>query len=439
MRVLFFFILAAGIGNTVLRPEMENPYTLYRLVAPLGLLAVFMAAPVRTLQFLSLFAVFVAYNFLLASAYSPDFSQLLPSIVHYAYLYVLLVMMLHLKWRSRDLDRSFLRFVQGFYLFLLLNLLLESVVGSYYPNLYEDETEESALRAFFWNQNDLAVVLCVIAWIALALDRFRGGTRITVVLLTVFLLYYNDSKAALISLVLVSMPIFLIFRTCGLKRIAPSVWFGLFGSFAVLTVFVLVLVSDVDISFANDTYTIGDLLVRPLVGIFTLEASGEEWGSLNNRTDAAIFVLIEYIRSLGFGLGAGGSWLVLTLPQYELGGAKSPHNALLQFIVDFGYPVLLGYAYLLVWAIRRLFRHRLPEHERLKVMAILSFPMLGLSQSGAIVTNYFFFACVYWIWMLGPRAASSGLPARAPMAAAPRRLPPAGAAAPAVGTLPAGT
>jgi hypothetical protein len=119
--------------------------------------------------------------------------------------------------------------------------------------------------------------------------------------------------------------------------------------------------------------------------------------------DAAIFVIIEYVRSYGLGLGAGGSWLVLSMPQYALGGAQSPHNALLQFTVDFGYPVLLGYAWLIWWALRQLLTPGRGENDRLRILAILSFPLLGLSQSGAIVTNYFFFAIVYFIALLDRR------------------------------------
>lgn len=401
MRLLFFVIFIAGIGNTVLRPEMENPFTLYRLLAPIGLLAVLTLRPMFVLKGLGWFVVFATYNLALATAYSGDYSQLLPSLVHYLYLFVLLILMIDMKFHHANFDRSFLKFVQGFYVFLLLNLAVESVTGPYFPNLYEDTTDEDAVRGFFWNQNDLAVVLCVIGWMALTLDRFRGAPRIAVVFVTLAVLYYNDSKAALLSFVLFSIPIFLVFRVCSLRRIAPQVWFVGIGTVAVAVVAFLASVSDVDIRFANDTYTFEDLLFRPILNIITLQSSGEEWGSINNRTDAAIFVMIEYIRSLGFGLGAGGSWLVLTLPQYQLGGAQSPHNALLQFTVDFGYPVLLGYIALVFWALRRLFKYRLGEVERLKVMAILSFPMLGLSQSGAIVTNYFFWGSVYFIALLG--------------------------------------
>lgn len=401
MRLLFFIIFIAGIGNTVLRPEMENPFTLYRLLAPIGLLAILTVRPMFALKGLGWFAAFAAYSVALATAYSGDFSQLLPSLVHYLYLFILLMLVIDMKFHHANFDRSFLRFVEGFYVFLLLNLVIESVTGPYFPNLYEDTTDEDAVRGFFWNQNDLAVVLCVIGWMALTLDRFRGTPRLAVVFITLAILYYNDSKAAMLSFVLFSIPIHFIFRFCSWRRISPQVWLLGIGTVAIAVVALLVAISDVDIRFANDSYTFGDLLFQPILNIITLQSSGEEWGSINNRTDAAIFVTIEYIRSLGFGLGAGGSWLVLTLPQYQLGGAQSPHNALLQFTVDFGYPVLLGYMALVVWALRRLFRYRLGEVERLKVMAILSFPMLGLSQSGAIVTNYFFWGSVYFIALLG--------------------------------------
>jgi hypothetical protein len=308
-------------------------------------------------------------------------------------------MMIHLRGRTSSFENSFIRFVFGFYVFLLANLIIEFFFGSYYPNLYVDSTDESSVRAFFWNQNDLAVILCVIAWFTLALDRFRGWPRFAVVVLTIIILYYNDSKAALLSFLFLSLPIYSVLQLCSLKRISPKIWLSLIAFFFFSAIAAIILFSDVTINFANDTYSLGDLLTRPIINILTLNSSGEDWGSLNNRTDAAIFVLIEYMRTFGLGLGAGGSWLVLTLPQYKLGGAMSPHNALLQFTVDFGYPVLLGYAWLIYWALRKLFIYRLDEFRRLKVIAILSFPMLGLSQSGAIVTNYFFFAAVYFIFL----------------------------------------
>ncbi|MEO7157341.1 MAG: O-antigen ligase family protein [Vicinamibacterales bacterium] len=430
MKTFFFIILIAGIGNTVLRTEIEDPVTLYRLLAPLGLIAVFSLRPMFVLKALGFYLVFFAYNFVLATAYGGDYSQFFPSIVHYLYIFTLLILFVHMRQSHADFDASFIQFVRVFYVFLLANLVVEMAFGSgtLYPNIYVDESDEKQVRAFFWNQNDLAVVLCIVAWMALTLDRFRGPTRIFVVVVTIFLLYYNDSKAALISFLFISLPVGAVFRICAAARISPRVWFGIFSMAAFSALAVTFILSDIEIAFANDTYTLGDLLIGPIGNIFALQSSGADLGSINNRTDAAIFDIIEYLRTFGFGLGAGGSWLVLTLPQYELGGAKSPHNALLQFVVDFGYPVLLGYLYLVFWAVRKLFTYRASQSERLKVMAILSFPMLGLSQSGAIVTNYFFWAAVFFIALFG----GERVPVRRRAArarAAPASSPPAAQAA----------
>lgn len=412
---LLYFIFAAGIGNTVLRPEIENPLTLYRIVAPIGLLAVFALRPLFTVKWLFAFGGFAVYSVVLSTLYGGGYSELGASLVHYFYLFILALLMMHGKVSDPFFERRFVTFVQWFFVFLVANLVLEFLVGNWYPNLYVDESDEQCVRAFYWNQNDLAVVLCVQCWFVLAWDRFRGTVRNAVVAITVVVLFYNDSKAALLSLLFVSIPVYWMLKSSARTRIAGSVWAVVFGAIVTMGVIAIIQLSSVDIQFANDTYTLEDLLIRPITGILSLEATGEEWGSLNNRMDAAIFVIIEYVRSYGLGLGAGGSWLVLSLPQYALGGAQSPHNALLQFTVDFGYPVLLGYAWLIWWAIRQLLTPGRGENDRLRIIAILSFPLLGLSQSGAIVTNYFFFAIVYFIALLDRQVPFSAQASSTPM------------------------
>src|SRR5690242_4569666 len=129
MRALFFLVLVAGIGNTVLRPELENPYTLYRVVAPLLLMVIAVRAPVYVLKCLLWFSVFVGYNFILASLYSSNYSEFLPSIVHYLYIFILFIAILHMRATDRGFDLAFLKFIDGFFIFILINLLVEYLVG----------------------------------------------------------------------------------------------------------------------------------------------------------------------------------------------------------------------------------------------------------------------------------------------------------------------
>ena len=384
----------------MLRPELGNPWTLYRLMAPLGLLVVVLMAPRLAGLVIAAFVLFAVHSYALASAYRGDFSQLFPSLVHFFYIFNLVALVMFLRRIDDQFERRFEWFIVAFFWFLMANLSVEMVWGNFYPNLYLDESGDGSVRAFFWNQNDLAVVLCMTAWFALVREHWPYLLRIAIVGSVVLVLYINDSKAALMSFLLVSIPVFVMFRVVERTRVPRFVWGAIFSLLAIGSVLLLHAFRGVPISFSNEFYTLEDLVFTPLSRIFSLEASSEMWGSINNRTDAAIFVLIEYFRSWGLGLGAGGSWLVLSLPEYRLGGAESPHNAILQFVVDFGYPVLFWYVWALCWACMGMFGRRSTYNQRLKIMAILSFPLLGLSQSGAIVTNFFFWMVAAYIWLL---------------------------------------
>lgn len=400
MRTFIYIVLLAGIGNAVLRPEMGNPWTLYRLLAPLGLFVVMLIAPWLAGVVIAAFAIFAVHSYALASAYQGDFSQLYPSLVHYFFIFNLIALVMFLRNIDDRFEWRFERFIVVFFLFLMINLSVEMVWGSFYPNLYVDESSDGSVRAFFWNQNDLAVVLCMTGWFALVRERWSSLLRMAIVGLVVLILYVNDSKAALISFLLVSIPVFVMFGVVQRIRMPRLVWGAVCSLLIIAGALLLHALRDVPISFSNEFYTFDELMFTPLRRIFSLEASSEMWGSINNRTDAAIFVLTEYFRSWGLGLGAGGSWLVLSLPEYRLGGAESPHNAILQFLVDFGYPVLFWYSWALYWAWMKMFGRHSSSNQRLKVMAVLSFPLLGLSQSGAIVTNYFFWMVATYIWLL---------------------------------------
>ncbi len=400
VRLFIYLVFLAGIGNAVLRPELGNPWTLYRMLAPLGLLLVILIAPQIASVVLAAFALFAVHSYALATAYRSDYSQLYPSLVHFFYIFNMLALVLFLRKTDTGFEWRFERFILALFWFLVANLLIEMAWGNVYPNLYVDESGDGSVRAFFWNQNDLAVVLCMMGWFALVRERWSPLLRIAIVGFVILILYINDSKAALMSFLLVSIPAFLMFGVVRRMRLPGFVWGIAFSLLFIAIVLLLYTLREVPISFSNERYTLDDLLFTPVNRIFSLEASSEMWGSINNRTDAAIFVLIEYFRSWGMGLGAGGSWLVLSLPEYRLGGAESPHNAILQFVVDFGFLVLIWYVWAMCWACMKMFRGRNTSNQRLKVVAILSFPLLGLSQSGAIVTNYFFWMVVTYIWLL---------------------------------------
>lgn len=395
---LIFIVILSGFGNTVLRMDIESDLTLYRVLSPLLCIGIFFWRPWFVIKASSWFLVFLAYSALLALIYSSDLSQFIPSIVHYAYIFLLVLIMIFYKLVAKDhFEHNYTKLMIYVLVFIFFFLLLEFSIGTTFPNLYEEKSGGmNNLRAFYWNANDLAVIFGGFGWLLFSNNNFKPSFKIAYFSLCMLVMMYNGSKSAIIAFLLIallSMASFIITRIRFGK-----LWMYLFCSIAITSISSLfIFLGDSPFTTTQGTYTLQDLFQEPIRRIINLEATGEEWGSLNNRTDASIFVLIEYFRSYGFGLGPGGSWLVLTQPEYLLGGAKSPHNALLQFIVDFGYPILLGYMYLFYKSVRIFVSKRALVLERVRAIAIITFPLLGLSQSGAIVTNYTFITLVIFI------------------------------------------
>lgn len=399
VKILFIhFVLLASFGNTVLRPDIDSDVTLFRVLAPILCIYIFFKMPLGTSRIMLWFIGFAAYSTILAFSYSSDMSQFIPSIVHYAYIFLLyIVMKFYQRLLGVRFERSYFRFIGFTIVFIFLCLGFELLLGNPFPNLYfVGEDDLQGLRAFYWNQNDLAVVLCAFGWIILT----RRNTPILIKTLYAIaaggVLVLNGSKSALAAFIIV---IILANAHFIVSRFQTGI--HLAKGFLAISIFLIaglfLFYGDLEFSTVQGTYTLNGLFVHPIANIMALNPSGEQLGSINNRIDATIFVLIEYFRSYGAGLGPGGSWLVLTLPQYTLGGAQSPHNALLQLLVDFGYPVLLGYGYLTFWALRVFFRRDSWLLDRARATAILSFPILGLSQSGAIVTNYTFISICFFL------------------------------------------
>jgi hypothetical protein len=398
--LFLYFVLIAAIGNVVLRTDIESDITLYRLLAPVALIFV----AVKNIRFVVLcgvaFLVFALYSFILASFYSDDYSQFIPSVVHYLYALCLYVVM----WRLRKIEGVrfeiyFVRFISLMLIFIFICLILELFLGFSFPNLYVKPPGDYALRSFYWNQNDLAVVLCAYFWLLLPDSRFSFSYKWLVAFGVTFVLVYNSSKSALIGFIVIVM-LFSFFRFVSRLKVGGGTVLAFFAVVSVGFVFFIISVFGDDvITTGSEVYTINSLLVEPVMRILRLEPTGDYWGSVSNRTDATIFVLIEYINSLGFGLGPGGSWLVLTQPEYTLGGAKSPHNAMIQFMVDFGFVFIFLYTYLVFMACYWAIEKRGYILSKSRAVAVFSFPALGLSQSGAIITNYLFIVIVIYLFI----------------------------------------
>lgn len=392
-----YFLILSSYGNTVIRINIESDITLFRVVGIVAFFVFFIKYTDLMIKSSVVYIVFFIYSFLLVIIYTDDFLQFYPSMIHYGYLLLLFISMYILKIIKKDyFERDFYIFLIRIILLILLILLVEYMFDFKMPNLYDDFEYSKSIRAFFWNQNDLAVVLVFFLWIIIFNQQVRVIIKLFYVLIILGIMYYNGSKVAILAMFFsfIFIPIIFLFQKFKERFILNILYFLLI---LISIMFMFIYLGNIQFKSTDGIFTINELLYKPLKSIITLQPTGEYWGSTNNRIDATIFVLKEYINNYFIGLGAGGSWLVLLMPQYELGGAKSPHNALLQFVVDFGYLVLIPYVILTFYAIKNIFKKNNFILTKIISIAILSFPLLGLSQSGSIVTNYLFWSLVFFL------------------------------------------
>ncbi len=395
--IFIYFLILSSYGNVVLRLNIESDLTLFRVVGIIAFCVFFIKYTDIMIKWSVLYIIFFIYSFFLASLYTYDYSQFYPSMIHYGYLLLLFISMYILKMIKKDnFERDYYIFLKMIMILILLILLLEYIFDFNMPNLYEDFEYSKSIRAFFWNQNDLAVVLVFFSWIIMYNQKVRFIIKVLYIFIVLIIMYYNGSKVAILALLFSFIFVSINFIV---KKFREGFLLSLLYIMLILLFIILIFIFFGDIQFksTDGIFTINELLFRPFISIITLQPTGEFWGSNNNRIDATIFVLIEYIGSYFIGLGAGGSWLVLLMPQYELGGAKSPHNALLQFIVDFGYLIIIPYLILFFYAIKNILKKNNFILTKINSIAIICFPILGLSQSGSIVTNYLFWSLVFFL------------------------------------------
>jgi len=385
-----FCLIISAYGNTVLRLNIDNYFTLWRILRIIFFCFTFL----KYLDHIIIFIIFITYCFCLSIAYSNDLTYFYQNIVHLIYLALLFKIVFFIKIKNLpDFEKIFLRFLYGVFTFICLYLIFEYITDIHLPNLLDYPDNAPSVRAYFWNENDLAVALVFFACIITYNQNINIFYRILYNCFVMAILYYNSSKIAIISLAF-----FLILTCifCFYIKIKKIYAFGFLVFSCLVIPFMISCFWEVQLKFNEEYFSLKDLLGEPIERIINLEPN-KEAGSIAERTDSAIYVLTELFKTYGFGLGPGGTWLVLTFPEYELPGTLSTHNAFLQFWADFGYLFLLIYMYLFFYALRTILSRQCYVLNNIRSAAILVFPLIGLSQSGAIITNYTFWSMVYFL------------------------------------------
>ncbi|MCJ8327993.1 MAG: O-antigen ligase family protein [Campylobacterales bacterium] len=268
--------------------------------------------------------------------------------------------------------------------------------GFYLPNV--EIYPNGEVQAFFRIHNDMGVALMAglpifILYLSKYNRRYKIFKFIIFLSLIFYISYINDTKTALLSIL-----IFLFIFVFNYFLLSHKVIIKLFT----LIVICIVSVSSVLIAykynptlkFANETVHINELILDPVIRIVNLDMYPmDSWGSVENRVNALIIALKVYANSYMIGIGYGNSVSVLSLPEYELKAAKSMHNDVIVWLLEFGILVFCIYL-LFIIKIFILFFKSYSLINNIRISIFFSFP-IGILSSSGVTSNYYFIICLF--------------------------------------------
>lgn len=376
--------------NAVLRPSVSTPITPYYILMPL-IFTVFIVQLSWARRWFLWFLVFASYGLFMGTIYGVPLSMQLAQLLKYAQLITFFAL---LTWlcRSDPFGQFRLQKLVFFLAFLVFIIAgIQIITGFEFPTVVNEESS-LWLNTFFFTPNDLALFLSgVLCLILCSKTTFLNKTIFFIVFFV--LNVHNDAKAALLASCLI-IGMYALLRLCNRFRIRPIIAILVLTIVVIFTLFAL---SDTTIKIKETEFNFVQLFIDPFERIISLEPY-DLGGSIFDRTDALIYAIEAFRSTWWLGLGPAGSIYILSLPNTELLSAKSLHNAIAEFIVEFGpVAVILGY-FMLRPLLRALFTISPTNQQMVMISFAVAAPMLSVSQSSGYISNYAFWLTAFLIW-----------------------------------------
>lgn len=382
-------MLVLAIFNPVLRLSKTNPYTGYRLLAPIFILYLILFIKTN-IEIFALYMFMFIYNLFISTIAGNSTIDSSVYMIHYLYLFVLFYIINELKIKlGSDAFKKDMYIFFIFILYLLYALFALKLI--YKINLFYDYDYDYYINTIFSTPNDLGLVLGLYFILILCSKSESIYKKITHLFFIFSINYYNDAKAAILShLIALAVYLFVYF----LNRLTKYRKVFL-GTLTFLILFFLLLLRNVTINFKDNVVVLSDFIIEPFLRILKLTPYRLA-GSIYDRADAAIFGLTEFYKTWGLGTGAGTSIEILQKTYYNTATAQSLHNFLLEWLVEFGWLAILIYISAISIFIKNLKKFDLnPNHEF--VVMLPSMALLAVSQSSGYISNYLFWSILFYI------------------------------------------
>jgi len=389
----YYLIILLSFMHSILRLNDTSSFSLYRVLMPISLfLLIFFYKKSIFPTIIVLFLIL--YNFILSYFYTDNFSHYIALSLHYVSILNIYLVVLYI-YRIDGFEKLY-KFLYYFILLSLFIAITEIIFQYRLPNtaIYFD----GSVSAFNWNQNEFGAILLSFSPFLLVFEK-NNFIKTTIISIILYLMYINDSKLALIGL-LIGIVIYNLKKN--ILQIHPIIKkIIIFLSLLCIPILIYLPYDNIYVSFRDYDISLYTLLGIPIEHILSLTPFPDTGGSDTTRANAIIYALIEFKNSYFMGIGCGNTLTMLEKPEYTLKTAKSIHNLPIQLVVENGFIILIGYA-LLIKIFFKLFlvKHKLDQIDLLLVVAIPSLFIGMMGSSVGIFSDYFLISSISLIYIL---------------------------------------
>lgn len=385
------FVVLVAIFNPVLRPAADVGITPYYLIFSIVFIWIMLESPrFRTNTAISL--AVLCYGIFAGYFNDTPWQSMAFQSLKYWQLWTFLGFLSFIQSSFKNGSLVLLK-ISYFALYVSLALAISQEIIAFEIPTVVNEESYLWINTFFYTPNDLALFLGGMFCVLLIskktfLEKFILST------LMLLLNVRNDAKAVIIACVIVYAIFYLLSIARAFK--VKLVYAIPFGMCLIYPALYFGINSNIDLYETNfDFYS---LFIDPIDRIIHFDPYNLG-GSIYDRTDALIYNIEALYQNNFLGLGPGGSVYLLSLSNFELLTAKSLHNALAEFIVEFGVVgaavCILGLALPAFKALRKSSPNR---HDAMRVAFFVAMPLLSVSQSSGFISNYAFWLTAFLVW-----------------------------------------
>lgn len=229
----------------------------------------------------------------------------------------------------------------------------------------------------------------------------RSKSSFLLLWLCLFLIYINDSKTALVGIVIQVFVFFCIMQDLHTRK---QLFKWRYGS---LVLGIILLTAIFIINPNIHEYNIRETFFETIIRIVKDDPYPIYSTSITFRTNTTIYVLKQLFKTglLGVGMGNTGVMLKEEFPDLDssyiqalTADGLSLHNAWLEWLLDFGALMLVFYVIIIYYAVKIYFsKGILTQCEKIIVMFVFSIPVWLMGPSGIHTLYYLFCVIVFLI------------------------------------------